>query len=216
MYDYIKDKEFLGKLRRTCSDLINQLVQYINSDKKLKVEMNIVGSGARNLETQNSNEPVDLDYNLVILKSYFCNINDCKEIKEYVRKAFNNILNQNEWGDCMDSTSSLTTGKMHFVDGNQTSFSIDLAIILKANNTWYRLIHEKTGFTYYDRYFWNEGPHSKDLDKKVDWIKKNGYWDRVRTAYLNKKNLYLTSGDQAHPSFVCYIEAVNEVYNRAR
>lgn len=40
-----------------------------------------VGSGSRNLETQNEFEPVDLDYNISIIRSW--NINDCQGIKEY-------------------------------------------------------------------------------------------------------------------------------------
>ena len=48
----------------------------------------LVGSGAKNLETQNEKEPVDLDYNLVVINSS-CNINDGKQIKEYIRKKFN-------------------------------------------------------------------------------------------------------------------------------
>ena len=32
--------------------------------------------------------------------------------------------------------------------------------------------------------------------------------------YLEKKNMYLSWQDRNHPSFVVYVEAVNEVYNR--
>ena len=67
MYDWIKDKEFLSKMRRECSDVVNRLVQSINNDDYLKVEMQMVGSGAKNLETQNANKPVDLDYNISII-----------------------------------------------------------------------------------------------------------------------------------------------------
>ena len=214
MYDYInnKDNEFLSKMRSVCSDLVNQLVQHINSDNALYVEANLVGSGAKHLETQNNDEPVDLDYNLVILDTNGVDINDCKEIKEYVRKAFNKVLNKNKWGDCKDSISVLTTEKRHFIKGNQTEFSIDLAIIFEGKNNWYRLIHEKTGLTNLDRYYWNEGPDSKNLVKRVKWIKDRNLWNDVRTAYLEKKNMYLKRNDNNHPSFICYVEAVNEVF----
>ena len=214
MYDYIskKDKDFLSRMRSFCSDLINQLVQHINADDTLYVESNLVGSGGKNLETQNDNEPVDLDYNLVILGTNGLDINNCREIKEYVRKAFNKILNKKQLGDCGDSTSALTTGKMHFKKGNQTEFSVDLAIIFEGKNNWNRLIHKKTGFVNTDRYFWNEGPDSKELAKRVRWIKDNNHWNDVRDAYLEKKNMYLKRNDIDHPSFICYIEAVNEVY----
>lgn len=214
MYEYLKDKdkEFLGNMRRVCSDLINKLVQLINSENVMHVKANLIGSGARNLETQNNNEPVDLDYNLVIVETNDVDINDCRTIKEYVRDRFNIVLNNNGWGDCKDSTSALTTEKRHFTNGNQTEFSIDLAIIAVSEDGWYRLIHEKTGFSSLDRYFWNQGKDSKGLDKKVFWIKKNHLWEAVIDTYLEKKNQYLTRNDYNYSSFNCYIEAVNEVY----
>ena len=43
---------------------------------------------------------------------------------------------------------------------------------------------------------------------------KQGLWQEVRDRYLEKKNMYLSWQDRNHPSFVVYVEAVNEVYNR--
>ncbi len=214
MYHYIEDKDFLKRLRSTCSDIVNQLVQIINNDSVMTVEAHLVGSGAKKLETQNSNEPVDLDYNLNILEIYEIKINDCRKIKEYVRKQFNFVLNKNAWGDCKDSTSVLSTEYRHFKNGNQTAFKIDLAIVVKSSNNWFKLIHEKTGFVNQDRYFWNEAPHSEGLTDKVDKIKSNGLWENVRQTYLDKKNMYLSRQDYFHPSFNCYIEAVNQVFSQ--
>ena len=217
MYHFIEDKDFLKNMRGLCSNIVNQLVQAINNDDELVVEAHLVGSGARGLETQNANEPVDLDYNLNIINSKKKELKNLSEssIKEYVRKMFNNVLNDNGWSDCQDSTSCLTTEKRHFKQGNQTPFSIDLAIVHEnPDGTWFRLIHEKTGIVANDRWYWNEAPHSKGLKKKVDKLKSNNLWEEVREAYLNKKNMYLSRRDYNHPSFNCYIEAVNEVYSK--
>mgnify|MGYP006318245901 CR=1 FL=1 len=86
MYHFIEDKEFLKNLRSTCSNIVNQLVQRINNDSIMTVEAHLVGSGARKLETQNAKQPIDLDYNLNILETHEIDINDCRKIKEYVRK----------------------------------------------------------------------------------------------------------------------------------
>ena len=75
-----------------------------------------------------------------------------------------------------------------------------------------RLIHEKTGYVRCDRYYWNVAPHSAQIREKADFIKKSGQWADVREQYLRLKNMYLTRNDRSHPSFVCYIEAVNNVY----
>ncbi len=213
MYHYIQDKEFLKRLKGTCSDIVNQLVQSINNDSVMTVKACLVGSGAKNLITQNENEAIDLDYNLCIANTKSISILDCRGIKEYVRRQFNKILHLNGWGDCHDSTSAFTTEKRVFKRGNQTAFSIDLAITCKYLNNWQRLIHQKTGFAILDRYYWNEVQDSGKLEEKVRVIKSEDLWDEVRDTYLDKKNFYLCRNDHNHPSFVVYIEAVNQIYN---
>ena len=213
MYHYIEDKVFLKDLKYLCSNIINQLVQLINNDSLMEVEAHLVGSGAKNLITQNSNEPIDLDYNLMIIHS---EINSGREIKEYIRKQFNVILNKNGWNDCMDSTSVLTTEKRHFSKGNHTEFSIDLAIVFNDRNGCHRLIHEKTGVTAWDRYYWNSVPDSRNLFDKVAAIKDEHLWDEVIDEYLEKKNMYLRRQDYNHPSFNVYVETVNQVFTSSK
>lgn len=213
MYHYIQDKEFLKCLKGTCGDIVNQLVQSINNDSVMTVKAYLVGSGAKNLITQNENEPIDLDYNLCIVSTKSISILDCREIKEYVRKQFNKVLRSNGWDDCEDSTSALTTKERLFKKGNQTAFSIDIAITCKYLNNWQRLIHQKTGLVIRDGYYWNEVQDSGRLEEKVCVLKSEDLWDEVRDTYLAKKNFYLRRNDYTHPSFVVYIEAVNQIYN---
>lgn len=214
MYHFITDKEYLKKLKSCCSDIVNQLVQAINQDGAMEVRASLVGSGARNMITQNEKEPVDLDYNLEIIDSGDFSINDGRGIEEYVRKMFNAVLSRNGWDDCKDSTSAFTTEQRVFHSGNKTPFSIDLCIIRCDRNGWYRLIHRKTGLVFMDQYYWNQAPDSTDLQEKADWLKENSLWEEVRETYLTKKNRYLTIQNYDHSSFNCYIEAVNEVYNK--
>lgn len=212
MYHYIQDKNFLKRLKSTCCDIVNQLVQSVNNDSVMTVKACLVGSGAKNLITQNENRTIDLDYNLCIVRTKAINILDGNEIKEYVRKQFNKVLYVNGWGDCQDSTSVFTTEERVFKKGNQTAFKIDIAITCRYNNSWQRLIHQKTGFVNLDRYYWNEVQDSGKLEEKVHAIKSNHLWDEVRHIYLNKKNFYLCKNDYNHPSFIVYVEAVNQIY----
>lgn len=213
MYHYVDDKVFLKKAQTTCVEILNDLTQEL-LDYSISSQFILVGSGARNMVTQNANNPIDFDYNLCIQKCE--NINDCRTIKEIVRTVFNKVLKANNLSDCEDSTSSLTTKPIYFTDNSEIQFSMDICIITRDNNgSWHRLIHEKTGYVSIDKYYWNEAPNSRQIKEKADSIKESGYWQKVREEYLKIKNLYLRKNTK-HPSFVCYIEAVNNIYNSLR
>lgn len=169
MFHYVNDKDYLKRAQSYCAELLTDLTQEL-LDKNISSQFFLVGSGARNMVTQNSNESIDFDYNLYVQK---CDdINNCQSIKETVRKTFNKVLKAYNLYDCDDSTSSLTTKPIYFKDSPKIQFSIDLCIVAKNDKgSWFRLIHEKTGYTASDRYFWNEAPNSKNeiliaLDKK--------------------------------------------------
>jgi len=212
MYHYLDDKEFLHKMRSLSGEIMQLVCHYLKEDYDIGANFYLVGSGARNLILQNESDPVDLDYNLEIVRCE--DFDDCRHLKECTRKSFNKALNKYQLRDCEDSTSSLTSKRIQFTSGIDTGFSIDVCITVRdEKDNYHRLIHEKTGWTYNDRYYWNIAPHSKELKKKTDYIKKCGKWELVRGQYQRIKNRYLTRNDHNHPSFVCYVEAVNNVYN---
>jgi len=212
MFKYVEDKDFLSRMRSLCGEIMQDFCHYLKEDYDIGTVFYLVGSGKRKLIVQNASLPIDLDYNLEIVRCE--DFEDCGFIKECARKSFNKALRKHGWSDCEDSTSSLTTEKRHFVKGNSTEFSMDVCIVCRdTEEQFYRLIHKKTGFTYRDEYYWNEAPHSAGIQEKAGYIKKKGKWQLVKTQYLNIKNKYLQRNDHDHPSFVCYIEAVNNVYN---
>ena len=212
MYHYVTDKEFLGNVRSVCADVVNRTVQKINIIEGYSVRMHLIGSGAKNLITQNEKEPIDLDYNIIVDSAP--NINDCRAIKETIRKAFNEVLKEEGWGDCSDSTSALRTERRVFRSGNKTEWSIDVGIVAgEFNDGWYRLIHRKTGVVKTDIWVWEKAQKSEGLEDMAGWLKDNGLWGEVRETYLDKKNLHLKHQEEdVHPSFNSYIEAVHEVY----
>ena len=215
MYHYLDDKKFVSKMRSLCGDIMQDLCHILKEEYDIGSTFYLVGSGARNLIMQNNNEPVDLDYNLEIIRCE--DFEDCRYIKECVRKSFNKALKVNDLDDCNDSTVPLTTELIWFNNGNSTKFKMDVCITVRdEDDNYYRLVHEKTGFALHDRYFWNIAPNSKRINEKVDYIKKRGKWILVRQQYEKIKNMYLVRNDYNHPSFICYVEAVNNVYNSGK
>ena len=222
MYHYLDDREFEHRMRRLAGKIMQSLCHRLKVEYDIGANFKLVGSGGRNLILQNADEPVDLDYNLEILR--YQDINNGWELKEGVRKAFNEVLNEHRFGDCQDSTSCLASPRIYFTRGNKTEFSIDVCITKRDEADYYhRLIHEKTGSIAYDRYYWNIVRNSAGLREKADCIKNQGKWAQLREEYLKIKNGYLSRSGHTvwlgnmyvkHPSFVCYIEAVNNVYNQ--
>ena len=133
MYKYVEDKQFLSRMRSLCGEIMQDLCHTLKEEYDIGASFYLVGSGARNLILQNANQPIDLDYNLEITR--IDDWEDCKEIKECVRKAFNIVLREYGWSDCQDSTSSLTTEKRHFNQGNSTEFSMDICIVCEDTDT---------------------------------------------------------------------------------
>ena len=212
MYSYVQDKELKKKMISEGSDIMNRLKMRINNGEYLEVDFELVGSGAKNLITQNGNKPPDVDFNLVILDMN----GNYKEsdIKDYIQEQLNEVLRDKGLRDCSDSTSALTVKSVPA--SKNVVFSIDVAIIKIEYNHWYRLIHEKHETRATDRWYWNQSIDFDEISKRADAIKEADGWTDFRNLYLDKKNYYLRKNDYNHPSFVVYIESVNEVYKMYR
>ena len=219
MYNFVEDKEFLKRAQGFCSNFMKKVEETLR-EEGINTQFFLVGSGARNMVTQNENEPIDFDYNLNVLSvDGSSDIDDWneKDIKHRLIITCNKVMRLFNMRDVDDSTSSITTKPMHYNDTPDIEFSIDICIVTKLNNQWYRLIHEKGLNSYYDKFYWNEAPYSHNYQRKSFAIKSvPGWWEKVRDEYLNIKNHYLRRNDHNHPSFICYIEAVNNIYNQMK
>lgn len=165
--------------------------------------------------TRNGNGPFDLDYNLEIIKALDEYWNDLHHLKGTVRVALDKAIGiKSCFSESQDSTSCLTA-LLHFDDEPSVKFSFDVAIVMKnSKGSLCRLLQNKNGFGIgNDQYVWNEVPDSHDVAQKAKQIKSKGLWLEVREQYVELKNMYLLRHDKNHPSFIVYVEAVNQVYN---
>ena len=125
----------------------------------------------------------------------------------------NNILKDTAFKDAQDSTSVLTARLFFTNDPQKKEFSFDIAILAKNKiGNYCRLIHDKS---FIERFYWNEVPNSENVYDKAEELKENGWWEDVREKYLELKNIYLSRPDfHQHPSYVCFVEAVNLTYQQ--
>lgn len=209
MYKFVSIAE-TKRYRDDCSETLTDLRDLLWEEYDIKSEFVLVGSGARNLVTQNGEGPFDLDYNLIIsrMPDVFCN--DLRKLKNTVISSLNKIAQNNWFSDGHDSTS-VVASYLYFKDTPNVKFSFDIAILWKnKNGTLCRLIHNKQNGTF----TWCEVPSSKKVKSKVEKIKSCGQWNEVRDRYLKLKNLYLSREDPNHPSYIVYVEAVQQVYQK--
>ena len=191
MYHYLDDNDSLRSMRQQAGKIMQEFCHILKEEYDIGASFFLVGSGAKNLILRNESQPVDLDYNLKIVRCE--DWEDCRTIKECARKAFNKALRKYNLPDCEDSTSSLTTKKMYVYVSDMFSpvYSIDVCIVFTdSKGSMFRLIHKKTGIIRCDEYYWSQAPSSREIQKKVRYIKSNGKWDAVRQQYKNIKNKY--------------------------
>ena len=207
-YEFVCESE-AKRYRSDCSDVLKETCELLK-EKGISAQFSLVGSGAKNMITRNGDGPYDLDYNLLVMKAEERYWNNLRLLKETVRNALNRAERREFFSDAQDSTSCLTA-LLHFKDTPNVEFKFDVAIIAKnRNGNHMRLIHNKP----WNQYTWNEVPNSHQVEDKADELKKAGVWQKVRDRYLEKKEMYLSRQYHDHPSFVVYVEAVNEVYSQ--
>ncbi len=214
MYKFVTASE-VKPYRDVCSEVLWDACAIL-LDKGISAQFTLIGSGAKNFVTRDGNASYDLDYNLEIVKApdnYWGNL---QYLKDTVRRALDRASGTNRFRFGQDSTSVITV-QLPSNNGFQPKFSFDVAIIMKEDGKTYRLQHDKNAYGLgCDQYIWNEIPNSANITEKADKIKKAGRWDLVRERYLDLKNQYLRNGDRSHPSYVVFVEAVNEIYSKIR
>ena len=180
MYEYVSDREFLSRIRTEAGEILQDLCHNLKVDHDIGARFFMVGSGARRLITRNANQPVDLDYNLEILRCE--DFEDCRYLKECVRKSFDKVLRAHGWWTCQDSTSGLTAKRQLYTITAPVRYAIDVCIVMQDDGHYHRLNHNKTGGVCNDEYYWYIAPHSRKLKEKADYIPKHGKWERKRSC----------------------------------
>lgn len=208
MYEYVTKRE-VARYRACCSDILNRLKMKLEKGYGIKAYVTLIGSGAKNMVTRNGKGSFDLDYNLVLTSIPQKYEKSPALLKNHIRETLNSMVDK-RFRPGKDSTSSIKY-IVHAKDGTTVVFSFDVALI-REDGGGSKLIHDKKQGVF----IWNQIRDSGDLDKKVALIKKRGCWKSVRDGYLDLKNEYLSDGDRNHPSFVVYIQAVNQVYQTIR
>lgn len=176
-----------------------------------------VGSSSRNMITceRNGNIGFDFDFNIEPndpeKKFSACEIRTAiyKAIDKH-KKAIDKHKGKFEYTHIENSTSVIT---IKVVDrrNSKIKYSCDFAIVHHYNDKGKR----RQRYIRYDKknntYVWEKRGKGFYIEKKILWLKKNGYCNKLRDFYIDKKN---KNYDRNKHSRSIFAESVNELYQK--
>lgn len=207
MYNYVTEEQIIH-YKSLFQSILDRLREKLKKDSEIEVRILLVGSGANNMVTRNGKGGFDLDYNLVLSSIPPEYVGAPQALKALVIKELDTLV-PSGFSHGKDSTSAITY-LLHSPDKKRVEFKVDVALILAGKNGYSRLVRDRNT----KRYIWNLIRKSGDLKPKLNAIKAAGCLNRLADIYQQKKNMYLSRQDHDHPSFVVYLEAVNELYQK--
>lgn len=200
--------------RKQLSLAKNDLIQIIHSvqnrlSKDFTFQYHFVGSSRRNMVTYDVSNNVGYDFDVNIQVNSTSENLIAKEIKMKIKNALDKVVIHFGYDYSEDSTRVLTI-KFKDRKNSRIIHSCDFAIV---NNYTDDQGNERQEYIHFNKkqnkYFWAEQPQGYYLlNEKADWIKDNGYWQEVRTLYLDKKNC---NNDHNKHSRSIYAETIHQI-----
>lgn len=176
---------------------------------KFTFRFDFIGSSARNMITQDVRSNIGFDFDVNIEVNDPKEVYRAEELRHLIRNALDKVTPRYGYSFAEDSTRVLTIKKKN-VFLSRIEHSCDFAIV--HNYTDEDGIHRQQYIRYNKqarRYVWEIQPAGyRQLLEKADWLSRHGYWEEVKTLYLEKKN-YNTNPSKR--SRALYAEAVNEI-----
>lgn len=211
----IRMHDFIYVSKMEAKPVKNELIQIIHDVQDLvrdnfTFQFRPVGSSSRNMITcdRKSNIGFDFDFDL--------EINDDNEnytpaeIRQIIKNAIDLVAHRYGYKHCEDSTRVLTIKNVNPFTC-QILYSCDFALVYNCNDgrQQYIRFNKKN-----NNYTWEyQGKGFKNLEKKITWLKRNGYWGELQDYYIDKKNFNNNPNKHSRSIFA---ESVNEIYQKRR
>ena len=199
-FQYVPKSEY-QPLKNQIIQILNEVQDEVRDD--FTFQYHFIGSTKRKMITRDMKSNIGFDFDVDLTVNDDEEDYDPDEIRNILRNAITKVSRRYGFTKCEDSTRVITI-KMTNPWRSTIEHSCDFAIVY--GNQYIRF--NKGTQTYTWEY---QSKNHNDIEKRADILKKNGYWDEVRTVYLDKKNCN-TNPDKHSRSL--YFETINEVYKR--
>lgn len=207
--------DFVYVTKTSTRPVKNELIQIIHEVQDIvrpyfTFQFKIVGSSSMNMITYDRKSNVGFDFDIDF------EINDDEEnyspteICHTIKNAIDQIAPRYGYKHCEDSTMVLTIKKVNTYT-SQILHSCDFALVYNCNDGRQRYIrfNKKS-----NNYTWEyQGKGFKNLEKKITWLKHNGYWGELQNYYIDKKNF--NNNPKKHSRSIL-AESINEMYQKKK
>ena len=164
-----------------------------------------IGSSSHNMITYDAKSNIGFDFDINIEVNDDNEDFEPKEIRTIIRTAIDRIAPRYGYKSCEDSTRVLTIKKVNTFT-SRIIHSCDFAIVYNCTDGRQQYIRFNKDNNYYSWEY--QGKGFAALNKKMDWLKKNGLWGNFRDYYIEKKNA--NENPDKHSRSV-FAESINEM-----
>lgn len=164
-----------------------------------------IGSSSHNMITYDAKSNIGFDFDINIEVNDDNEDFEPKEIRTIIRTAIDRIAPRYGYKSCEDSTRVLTIKKVNTFT-SRIIHSCDFAIVYNCTDGRQQYIRFNKDNNYYSWEYQSKG--FADLNKKTDWLKKNGLWGNLQDYYIEKKNANRNPDKQSRSIFA---ESINEM-----
>lgn len=144
-----------------------------------------IGSSSHNMITYDAKSNIGFDFDINIEVNDDNEDFEPKEIRTIIRTAIDRVAPRYGYKSCEDSTRVLTIKKVNSFT-SRIIHSCDFAIVHNCTDGRQQYIRFNKDNNYYSWKYQAKG--FADLNKKTDWLKKNGLWGNLQDYYIEKKN----------------------------
>ena len=207
-FKYVPKKEYLP-VKKELINLINLVQNEVREYFTFSFEF--IGSASRNMITRDESSNVGYDFDVNIMVNDNDNVYSAKEIKQILRAGFDKHSKKFDY-DYSEDSKRVITFKVKDTEKSKVLHSCDFAIVndyIDDNGDEHQeYIHFNKRQNTYE---WQEQPDGfYMLPEKIEWIKNNGLWQKVRDRYLNNKN---ANSDPKKKSRSIFAETIAQIYN---
>lgn len=164
-----------------------------------------IGSSSRNMITYDAKSNIGFDFDINIEVNDDNEAFEPKEIRTIIRTAIDRVAPRYGYKSCEDSTRVLTIKKVNTFT-SRIIHSCDFAIVYNCADGRQQYIRFNKDNNCYSWEYQAKG--FADLNKKTDWLKKNGLWVNLQDYYIEKKNA--NENPDKHSRSV-FAESINEM-----